>query len=240
MRSPLACGPADGSRNKLERRANIMRFMEEWIGEHKTDEVECLVADLSGIPRGKILPAAKYLKIVRENGLRLPESVFIQTVTGEYSENADYIKRIASTGHNGDVNTLGMIAARAAYSDEGEAWLGQLLTYIAGNHEFVESFVRENIPEIRYKKPQGTYLAFLDVNGVIERIGAAKQAAASSPKVTPEAIVSEFFVKEAKVQIIPGSNYGAGGAGHMRMNVATSRRTIELALGNMAKALKRV
>jgi cystathionine beta-lyase len=157
-----------------------------------------------------------------------------------YSENADYIKRIASTGHNGDINTLGMIAARAAYSDEGEAWLRQLLTYIEGNHEFVESFVRENIPEIRYKKPQGTYLAFLDVNGVIDKIGAARQAAASSPKVTPEGIVSEYFVKEAKVQIIPGSNYGAGGAGHMRMNVATSRRTIELALTNMAKALKRV
>jgi glutamine synthetase len=67
-----------------------MRFMEEWVAERKIDEIECLVADLSGIPRGKILPASKFLKIVRENGLRLPESIFIQTVTGEYSENADY------------------------------------------------------------------------------------------------------------------------------------------------------
>jgi len=67
-----------------------MRYMEEWVAERKIDEIECLVADLSGIPRGKILPASKFLKIVRENGLRLPESIFIQTVTGEYSENADY------------------------------------------------------------------------------------------------------------------------------------------------------
>jgi glutamine synthetase len=66
-----------------------MRFMEEWVAERKIDEIECLVADLSGIPRGKILPASKFLKIVRENGLRLPESIFIQTVTGEYAEDED-------------------------------------------------------------------------------------------------------------------------------------------------------
>src|SRR5215475_16027982 len=66
-----------------------MRFMEEWVAERKIDEIECLVADLSGIPRGKILPAGKFLKIVRENGLRLPESIFIQTVTGEYAEDED-------------------------------------------------------------------------------------------------------------------------------------------------------
>ena len=36
----------------------------------------------------------------------------------------------------------------------------------------------------------------------------------------------------------PASSYGAGGANHMRMNIATSRKTLELALNNLATALK--
>ena len=67
-----------------------MAELEDWLNERKIDEVECLVPDINGIARGKILPAAKFIKSVRDESLRLPESIFIQTVTGEYSENADY------------------------------------------------------------------------------------------------------------------------------------------------------
>ena len=63
--------------------------LEDWIAERKIDEVECLVPDMAGIARGKILPAAKFVKSAREHALRLPESVFIQTVTGEYAEDED-------------------------------------------------------------------------------------------------------------------------------------------------------
>lgn len=45
-----------------------------------------MVPDLSGIARGKIVPAEKFLRILRDRGLRLPESIFIQTVTGEYPD----------------------------------------------------------------------------------------------------------------------------------------------------------
>ncbi len=66
-----------------------MTQLEDWLKERSIEEVECLVADLSGIARGKILPARKFIKSVREHSLRLPESVFIQTVTGEYAEDED-------------------------------------------------------------------------------------------------------------------------------------------------------
>ena len=62
-----------------------------------------------------------------------------------FSDNADYIARIAATGHSGDINTLGVIAARAAYT-EGEDWLNQLVAYIDDNHDFVENFLRANVP----------------------------------------------------------------------------------------------
>ncbi len=67
-----------------------MTDLAEWLTERKIDEVECLVPDINGIARGKILPAAKFIKSARDESLRLPESIFIQTVTGEYSDNEDY------------------------------------------------------------------------------------------------------------------------------------------------------
>ena len=66
-----------------------MKHIEEWLGSRSIYEVECLIPDMAGIPRGKILPAEKYLKSIRENGLRLPESIFIQTVTGQYADEED-------------------------------------------------------------------------------------------------------------------------------------------------------
>ncbi len=61
-----------------------MSEMERWLREREITEVECLVADLNGIARGKILPAAKFIRSLAEDTLRLPEAVFVQTVTGDY------------------------------------------------------------------------------------------------------------------------------------------------------------
>ncbi|GAA5265361.1 MAG: glutamine synthetase family protein [Acidiphilium sp.] len=55
----------------------------DWFNEHRITEVECLVPDITGIPRGKIMPAEKFL---HGGTPRLPESIFIQSVTGEYPE----------------------------------------------------------------------------------------------------------------------------------------------------------
>jgi glutamine synthetase len=59
---------------------------EEWISEHKISEVECLVADMSGTARGKILPPKKFLKGNRSRGLRIPEEVFTLTINGRYTQ----------------------------------------------------------------------------------------------------------------------------------------------------------
>ena len=55
----------------------------DWFDEHRITEVECLVPDITGIPRGKIMPAQKFLQ---GTAPRLPEAIFIQSVTGEYPE----------------------------------------------------------------------------------------------------------------------------------------------------------
>lgn len=56
----------------------------DWLRSRRVTEVECLVADMSGVARGKILPTEKYLSSAGDGGLRLPESIFLQTVTGDF------------------------------------------------------------------------------------------------------------------------------------------------------------
>ena len=155
-----------------------------------------------------------------------------------FSENADYIARVMAAGHSEDFNTLGMVATTAAYT-QGDDYLRQTVSYLDGNHDFVASYIRANMPLVSYTKAQGTYLAWLDVTRVIEKIGARTLAEKAGNGASPEDMVTRFFVDNAKVQINSGSHYGRAGAGHMRMNIATSRKTLELALSNMANALRK-
>ncbi len=65
----------------------MRRELEDWLRERGITEVECFVPDMAGIARGKVMPAGKF---VDREGLRLPESVFMQTVTGDYAEDEGF------------------------------------------------------------------------------------------------------------------------------------------------------
>jgi glutamine synthetase len=60
-----------------------MSVISEWLRENRITEVECVTPDFTGIARGKIVPVAKFSE---DEGMRLPEVVLVQTVTGEYAE----------------------------------------------------------------------------------------------------------------------------------------------------------
>ncbi len=55
----------------------------EWIRENRIDEIECVTPDLAGIARGKVMPAGKF---VRGGDVRLPVSILISTINGEYAD----------------------------------------------------------------------------------------------------------------------------------------------------------
>jgi len=165
-----------------------------------------------------------------------------------FSDNADYLARV-KVANRADLSTMGLISSHAAYGG-GEDWLNQCVEYIDGNHDFVTQYVASNIPMIKCFKPQGTYLAWLDVSAIADKIGAKDMAAEANKKgmsgtgrntnVTPEQMVEKYLVRHAKVHMNQGASYGLGGANHMRMNIATSRKTLEIALNNLASALKTV
>src|SRR5579883_2557614 len=55
--------------------------IQQFFRDHSIEEVEAIIPDMAGIARGKIMPAEKFAE---EEGMRLPESIFLQTVTGDY------------------------------------------------------------------------------------------------------------------------------------------------------------
>jgi glutamine synthetase len=56
----------------------------EFIGSRRLDEVECIVADIAGVARGKAMPASKF---AHQDRFFLPNSIFLQTITGEWADN---------------------------------------------------------------------------------------------------------------------------------------------------------
>jgi cysteine-S-conjugate beta-lyase len=160
-----------------------------------------------------------------------------------HSTNPTLMSRI-DVHHRADLNTLGLVANLAAIKDGGE-WLRQANVYVDGTHDFVVNYIAEKIPLIKVHRAEGTYLTWLDVTGVAERIGSKRLAddynrtkPANMPSLTPEQMVERFFVKTAKVHLNQGASYGKGGENHMRMNIGTSRKLVEQALNNMAAACR--
>lgn len=75
-----------------------MSQLTNWVNERNIDEVECLLPDMSGIARGKILPRKKFIDGLGDRGLRVPECLFIQTVTGDFVYETDVV-----ADNNGDI-----------------------------------------------------------------------------------------------------------------------------------------
>jgi glutamine synthetase len=56
-----------------------------WLRHHRIDEVECLVPDMNGMMRGKIVPREDFIRAI-DGGIRLPEFIFFQAVTGDTAD----------------------------------------------------------------------------------------------------------------------------------------------------------
>ncbi len=71
--------------------------LEKWLDQHRVTEVECLVPDLTGVARGKILPRAKFTE---DRGMRLPELVVTMGVTGEFPAHGAYYDVVSPTDND--------------------------------------------------------------------------------------------------------------------------------------------
>ncbi len=71
--------------------------LENWLNVNRVTEIECLVPDLPGVARGKIVPRQKFTE---DRGMRLPEAVVAMGVTGEMPQAGPYFDVISPVDHD--------------------------------------------------------------------------------------------------------------------------------------------
>ncbi len=132
------------------------------------------------------------------------------------------IQQMFETLHVSVSNPFSMVAFETAYRD-GEPWLEALMAYLAVTRNEVVRFIKEKLPQIRLAAPEGTYLIWLDCRGM--DMGDAQ--------------LHKFLVEQAKIGLSPGTLFGTGGSGHMRLNIGAPRQVVMEALERLYQAISR-
>lgn len=144
---------------------------------------------------------------------------------------ADLARLPEEVGHG--ASHLGQIAHTAAMR-EGEQWLDAVITGLDANRKQLGELIAEHVPMVGYQPPQGTYLAWLDCTA----IGIDEGPAAEPGLVTLSVGPAAFFLQHAKVAVSAGPAFGTGGAGHVRLNFATSRAMLAQGIGRLGQAVR--
>jgi len=152
-----------------------------------------------------------------------------------YSKSPTMLARV-NAYHRAELSTLGVVANEAAYT-YGAEWFNQANAYLDDSHTFVENYIKEHMPNVGYTRNEGTFTTFLDFSKVMDAIGAEELAKAHG-KTTAEAYFQDWLTEKSGVYLNPGSSYGTGGEGHMRMNIASSRLVLKEVFDAMAAAVR--
>lgn len=115
---------------------------------------------------------------------------------------------------------LGVIAAEAAYG-EGDEWLAALNATLEENHRLLERLVAEQLPKARIVPARCTFLAWVDLTGY----GLDEEPA-------------DVLLREGRVALGVGRQFGAPGAGHVRVNVGCSPDVVREGVRRMAAVLE--
>ena len=127
---------------------------------------------------------------------------------------------IVKSGYS-QLNTMGLVAARAAY-ESGKEWLDEVRAYIKDNLIFFRDYLKENIGELSLIEPEGTYLVWVD----FRKLGLSEKQR------------EDLKVNKAKLWIDSGAMFGVDGEGFERFNIACPREYLKMALDSLAKAIK--
>jgi cystathionine beta-lyase len=113
----------------------------------------------------------------------------------------------------------GVVASIAAFR-HGEEWLEEILAYLDDSRRLLGRLLTERLPQVRYRPPDGTYLAWLDCTAM---------DLPGSP--------GERAGERARVTVVDGPAFGLGGAGSFRLNFATPQPVLTEMVEHLAAAL---
>ncbi|MGD6842711.1 MalY/PatB family protein [Bacillus infantis] len=117
------------------------------------------------------------------------------------------------------LNIFGITALEAAYR-HGHDWLDQLLTYLQENYEIARSFIERELPPVKVMDLEATYLMWLDCRELS----------------LPDKDLNSLLIEKGRLALEPGTKYGPGGEGFVRMNIACPRDTLEEGLKRLKLA----
>lgn len=115
---------------------------------------------------------------------------------------------------------FGLISFITAYT-KCDYYADQLMDYMQINMEFVENFLKVNVPAVKLIKPEATYLLWLD----FRELGLTHDE------------LKKFLVEKAKVGLNDGTSFGVEGTGFMRLNIAAPKAVVEEGLNRIAQAV---
>ena len=113
----------------------------------------------------------------------------------------------------------GVVANIAAFR-HGEPWLDEVIAYLDDSRRLLATLLSRHLPQVRYRPPDGTYLAWLDCT-------------AMDLPDSPGALVTDC----AHVTVVDGPAFGAGGTGAFRFNFATPQAILADMVQRIAAAL---
>ena len=129
-------------------------------------------------------------------------------------------EEIERTGYD-EPNIFGITAAQAAY-EHGDVWYEAMTAYVSENIRFADAFVRERLPGVQMRRPEGTYLIWMDFRGTGLTVSQ----------------LDELIIHRAGLWLDSGAIFGAPGEGFQRVNVACPRSTLREALERLERALR--
>ena len=106
-------------------------------------------------------------------------------------------------------NAFSLVATEAAYN-YGEDWLYELIKYIEDNVDFAIDYIKNYMPQLKVKKPEGTYLLWVDFSNL---------------NVDKEDL-KNALINKGRIALSDGSSFGIGGDGYYRINLACPRSMV--------------
>lgn len=117
------------------------------------------------------------------------------------------------------LNVFGLIGMEAAY-EHGEQWLENLLSYLKNNIETAIKYIKDELPFLHVKEPEGTYLLWIDCRS----LNMSDQE------------IQKALVEKGKLALEAGKKYGVEGEGFVRMNIGCHKETLIDGLHRLKKA----
>ena len=157
------------------------------------------------------------------------KSFNIPALTGAYAfipaqqSREQYLVQLKAAHGLSSPSILGVIAHMTAYQ-QGDDWLNALKDYLQLNLITVAERLNRAFPAINYQVPEGTYLAWIDLN----------------PLNIDMDVLQHMLIHEHKVAIMRGDTYGEEGKGYIRLNVGCPKSKVDAGLDALIAALTKL